>query len=329
MRLAIVALVALAAVLVMPAAALAKEGPLRLALLPVGQPGPYFDLTMKPGETRTFAVTIANDGDTVVAAATYAADVYTIINGGFGGRLRDEPQTGATAWIDYPADVLQLAPGDATDRSFSVAVPDSARPGEYISSLVLENDQPILDTAAVGLNQIVRQAVAVVVTVPGSRSPGLAIGAAAHKIAAGRSIVQVAVENTGNIRLKPVVGFTLVDPTGTQISHATVQMDTFYAHTDAFVEVPLATLLTPGTYTVGLTLDDAASRAGTRAEAIVLIVEAPAEAADGAGVVPGLIEVLQGGGTSLAMLVVVLVAGALFCIGAAWLVHRRRRGRDT
>ena len=120
-------------------------------------------------------------------------------------------------------------------------------------------------TAAVGLNQIVRQAVAVVVTVPGRRSPGLAIGTATHKVAAGRSIVQIAVENTGNIRLKPIVGFTLVDPAGTQISQATVQMDTFYAHTDAFVEVPLATLLAPGTYAVGLTLDDAGQGAEARA----------------------------------------------------------------
>ena len=257
MRLAIVALVAVGAALVAPAAALAREGQLKLALRPVGQPGSYFDLTMKPGETRTFKVIIANDGKTAVAAATYAADVYTITNGGFGGRLRDEPQTGATGWIDYPADVLQLDPGDSTRRSFTVAVPRSAAPGEYITSLVLENDQPILDPAAVGLNQIVRQAVAVVVTVPGRRSPGLAIGTAAHKVAAGRSIVQIAVENTGNIRLKPIVGFTLVDPAGTQISQATVQMDTFYAHTDAFVEFPLATLLPPGTYSVGLTLDDA------------------------------------------------------------------------
>ncbi len=329
MRLAIVALVALGAPLVAPAVALAQDGHLKLALQPVGQPGSYFDLTMKPGETRTFRVIIANDGETPVAAATYATDVYTITNGGFGGRLRDEPQTGATGWIDYPADVLRLAPGDATHRAFTVAVPLSATPGEYISSLVLENDKPILDPAAVGLNQIVRQAVAVVVTVPGRRSPRLAIGAATHQVAAGRSIVQIAVENTGNIRLKPIVGFTLVDPAGSLISQATVQMDTFYAHTDAFVEVPLNTLLAPGTYAVGLTLDDAGHGAGARAEAIALIVEAPAEAADGEGVVPGLIEVIKGGGTSLALLLVVLVAGALLTIGAQWLVHRGRRGREA
>ena len=304
LRLAIVALLVLGAAMVAPAAALAKDGQLKLALLPVGQPGPYFDLTMKPGETRTFMVNVANDGGAEVAAVTYSADVYTIVNGGFGGRLRDEPQTGATGWIDYPATVLHLGPGDVTHRSFTVAVPTSASPGEYITSLVLENDQPILDEAAVGLNQIVRQAVAVVVTVPGARLPGLAIGTAAHQVAAGRSIVQIAVENTGNIRLKPIVGFTLTDPTGTQVSNATVQMDTFYAHTNAFVEIPLATLLAPGTYSVGLTLDDAGQGAEARTGAIVLIVEAPPAAIDDGGVIPGLIDVIKGGGTGLAVLAV-------------------------
>ncbi len=324
-----VALFGLGVALVAPSAALAVGGQPKLALLPVGQPGAYFDLSMKPGETAAFAVSIANDGATAIAARTYAADVYTIINGGFGGRLRDEPRTGATGWIDYPADVLQLAPGDGTRRSFSVAVPVDASPGEYITSLVLENDRPILDDGAVGLNQIIRQAVAVVVTVPGARLPGLAIGTAAHKIVAGRSIVQIAVENTGNVRLKPIVGFTLVDPAGTEISHATIQMDTFYAHTNTFVEVPLATLLPPGTYEVGLTLDDAGQGAGTSRGAIALVVDAPAVAVDGGGVIPGLVDVITGGGgASLTVPAVVLVAATLFAVGAAWHLVRRRRNRQ-
>jgi hypothetical protein len=166
------------------------------------------------------------------------------------------------------------------------------------------------------------------VTVPGPRLPGLAIGTAAHKVTAGRSIVQIAVENTGNIRLKPIVGFTLVDSAGTEVSRATVQMDTFYAHTDTFVEVPLDTLLPPGNYAVGLTLDDAGHGAETRAGAIVLVVDAPPEAIDDGGLVPGLIEVINGGGTSLALFALI-VAGTLFTIGSAWLVHRRRRGREA
>jgi len=97
-----------------PGAALAGEGGFKLVLAPVDQAGPYFDLTMHPGDTATFKVDLANDGDTGVAARTYATDVFTIINGGYGGRLRDAAQTGATTWLTYATTVLDLPSGGRT-----------------------------------------------------------------------------------------------------------------------------------------------------------------------------------------------------------------------
>jgi hypothetical protein len=267
-----------------PGASLARGDEIRLALRPVGQVAPWFDLTMKPGERRTFDVDISNVGDATISACTYAADVYTIINGGFGGRLRGQAQSGTTRWLDYPTDVLGLAAGRSLRRSFAVMVPADAAPGEYITSLVLENDQPIRTGGSVAVDQIVRQAVAVVVTIPGARSPGLVIGAATHSFVGGTSIVSVAVENTGNIRLKPVVAFALFDAAGAEVSRASVQMETFYARTSTHVEVPLAAPLPPGTYTVRFSLDDVTQGAAAARAAIPLLVAAPALAS--AGTVP-------------------------------------------
>ena len=311
--------------------ALAANGQIKLALLAVEQPGSYFDLTMRPGESRSFRVDIANDGDAALAARTYAADVYTIINGGFGGRLRGEPQNDMSRWLDYPTEVFQLPAGKSVRRTFRVEVPPSTEPGEYIASLILENDQPIPGDGAVALDQIVRQAVAVVVTVPGRRSPALEIGEASHKVVAGRSIVAVAVANPGNIRLKPLVGFTLRDAAGAQVSRASVQMDTFYAHTDTFVEVPLAALLLPGRYTVELTLVDAAEEARAASGPLALVVEAPAVTGSGGGVVPGLTDVTQPGGDghiSIPVQALALAAGLLLgglLLGLLAVVLRRRR----
>ena len=334
LRLALVALFGMSVALMTPAAALAQNDGMRLVLRPIGQTGSYFDLTMRPGETRSLSVEVANAGDAAVAARTYAADVYTIINGGFGGRLRDESQSGMTRWLDYATDVLQLPAGSGVRRTFTVTVPTDAGPGEYITSIVLENDRPIQGGGAVALDQIVRQAIAVVVTVPGQRSPGLAIGEASHVVVAGRSIVSVAVENTGNVRLKPVVTFTLRDSAGALVSHASVQMDTFYAHTDTFVEIPLAALLLPGTYSVQLTLDDAPQSVQVNRAAIALVVEAPPAPSAVQGGIPALTEVSQtaaGGQLSLAwglLLVAALVLGGLG-IGLVTLVLRRRRRART
>ena len=61
--LAIIALCGVLVAFLAPSAVLAQSAPMKLALRPVGQPGSYFDLIMLPGETRSLAVDIANDGD--------------------------------------------------------------------------------------------------------------------------------------------------------------------------------------------------------------------------------------------------------------------------
>ncbi len=325
---AIVALLALGLGLLAPSTTRAANGQIRLALLPIGQAGSFFDLSMTAGQSRTFQVEIANNGDGPIGTRTYAADVYTIINGGFGAQLRDAPRTGTTTWLDYPAAVLQLAAGQGVRRSFTVAVPADAGPGEYISSLVLENSQPIADGSTLGINQIVRQAVAVVVTVPGRRSPGLVIGTATSKAAAGSTTIDVAVANTGNIRLKPLVGFTLADASGVEISRMNVQMDTFYAHTNTLVEFPLAALLAPGAYRVGLTLADRGQGAQVQASGIVLVVAGPAPTTPPQGGLPGPIAAIQGpaGGPATASLALAAGLPVTLLVVLLLLLIRRHRG---
>jgi hypothetical protein len=334
LRLAALALISASVALAAPGTALASGSPIKLALLPVGQAGSFFDLTMTPGETRSLAVTIADDGGAALAVRSYAADVYTIINGGFGARLRDEPVSGMTNWLDYPTVVQELQVGQVVGRTFRVSVPADAGPGEYISSLVLENDQPIQDIGAVAVNQIMRQAVAVVVTVPGPRAPALSIGAASQIDVAGTQILSVAVANTGNVRLKPLVDLTVFDVAGVQVSHASVQMDTFYAHTDTFVQVPMTTALSPGAYSVSVKLDDIGQHVHV-SQSIPLVITAPVVPSPAASGAAGLAAVSQPDGTGqtfptwafVLIAALLLVSAAIVLVGRAWLRRRRVRTR--
>lgn len=309
-------------------AVVAGNSPFKLALEPIGQPGTYFDLTMRPGERQAFAVRVANDGNAALKVRTYAADVYTIVNGGFGGRLHDLPRTGTTTWLDYPSAAFQLEPGAGVERRFAVVVPADAAAGEYITSLVVENAVPIIDPGPVGLDQIVRDAVAVVITVPGPRAPAMAIGGATHKVVGGTSTVSIAVSNTGNVRLKPTVAFTLFDASGVRVSQATLQMGTSYAQTSTAVEFPLAALLAPGSYTVELSLADALQGVAIDKAGIPLLVDVLPTPPSEVGIVPGLIDVVQGaagGSWALAILACLVSAGIVCALACVEIVRRRRR----
>jgi hypothetical protein len=123
------------------------------------------------------------------------------------------------------------------------------------------------------------------VTVPGPRSPGLSIGGPTDKVANGSSTIEVAVQNTGHIRLNPAIALALTEPAGAVVSQRSIQMDTFYGQTNSSVEFTLGVLLAPGRYSLALTLDDPALGARTGATRL-LVVDAFAGSAS-AGVQSG------------------------------------------
>lgn len=309
------------------------EQPVQLSAKPVDQPGEFFDLTLGPGQAQELAIDLGNHGTAAIAARTYAANVYSIINGGFGAGLRGTEATGTTTWLDYPTQVLDLEPGRATTRTFTVRVPPGTPAGEYITSVVLENDEPMRGEGSVALDQVVRQAVAVAVRVPGVLSPGLSIGSASHKVAAERSVVAVDVSNTGFMRLTPSADLVLHDPTGAVVSRATVPMDSFYAQSATKVEITLETALLPGNYTLDLALDDDERGAHADVLGLPFDVVAPVEdAVADPSVRSQVVDVLQPAPGQFpvwaALLATLLI---LFVLAAAsWAVMRRRfagRGR--
>lgn len=312
-----------------PAVANAAEQPVQLSAKPIGQPGQYFDLILAPGQTQDFTIALGNHGTKPIVARTYAADAYTIINGGFAAELRDGTATGTTTWLEYPTRVLTLQPDRATLQTFSVTVPKDTPPGEYIAAVILENDAPITGTGSVALDQIVRQAVAVAVRVPGPLTAGLAIAAASHKLAAERSVIAVDVSNTGTMRLTPGAKIVLHDDTGKIVSRATVPMDSFYAGTDTKVEITLASALQPGSYSVDLTLDDNQRDAHAAAVGLPLTVLAPVAAPDAKpSVGRQVIDVLQAKPGHFPIWAALLTALGIALAGTALAVAHRRRARS-
>lgn len=249
----------LIALLAGAARASAEEPSVNLSIAPVGVESSYFSLTMSPGESRDLTVEFANFGTSTVTARAYVADAYSLVNGGFGARLDGEPTSGTTLWVDYAGERLDLEPGSAVTRTFRVTVPAGVKPGEYLTSMALQNGEPVAvgnQDGAVSFNQVIRQVIAISIDIPGPRAPGLEIGAVTHKEVAGKSVVVFGVTNPGNVRLTPSGEFVLTTLDGTEVSRTPVSMNSVYAQTETSLEVPLAERLNPGDYFASLTLSD-------------------------------------------------------------------------
>ena len=261
----------------------------RLGLTPVDHEGAYFDLTLEPGTTTQLRVEAANFGTARVEARTYAADVYSIINGGLGADLYGEEPSGTTLWLSFPAQEASLEPGDALMIDFAVAVPPETSPGEYITSIVIENVEPFRGSGSVAIDQVNRSAIAVAIDVPGARRPEMQIGAVGHQVAGAQSVLAFEIDNPGNAHLRPAGDFMLRDGSGREMSAGPVTMDSVYAGTATRLEVPLADLLPTGDYCAELRLADEETGAADEIACTAFSVAptaAPAPDASG-GAAPG------------------------------------------
>lgn len=230
--------------------------PVALGLIPVGQKGSYFDLTLIPGTSTPLSVELVNGSASRIEARTYAADVYTIVGGGFGAKTRTDATSGATTWLTYSDVPLSLTAGESVDRTLTVTVPPRTPPGQYISSIVVENEGTMSTSPSVGIAQRLRTAIAVSIRVPGALHPSLSIGRASHAVTAARSVVDIAVANTGNARLAPKGTLVVRNSRGSVVWRQAVVMGSFYAGTKTLIEATIPTRLDAGKYSATLTLRD-------------------------------------------------------------------------
>jgi hypothetical protein len=232
--------------------------------------------------------------------------------------------------MTYPAEVVQLAVGQGSIRTFTVTVPAGTTPGEYLSSLVLENAVPVQGSGSVAINQVVRQAVPVSIRVPGTSQPAFGFGTASHKVTLGHSVIDVQINNTGNANLLPAGTMLIRDQSGKTVSTAPVKMGLLFAHTDTLVETTLASTLQPGKYSVAIVLSDALTKATATAAAIPFTVTVQAVSASGlsnATTLPQIMQTAGQGVTPYILAAVGLILAAVLVVLFVLLGRLRRAQR--
>jgi hypothetical protein len=251
-----------------------------LVLHPADQPGgTFFDVTLDPGQQKSFRVIIGNSGKVSADARTYVADAYTLINGGFGLKTPDAPHTGVTTWLDYPTRRLALAPGEGISQEFTIKVPADAQPGQYKTGLSLETAEPLktgTDTGQLQLKQILRKVIAVMITVPGPVTPSFTITDPDIQQGAAGAVVSATIANTGNIKVKPAGDVQVTDADGNTDETVPVQMGSVYPGDTTQLRLGLGGSLPYGDFHINIDFLDEATKATASIKDAAVEVSAPA-----------------------------------------------------
>ena len=292
----------------------------------------FFDVIAEPGDRLVMNFEITNSGEADGVADLFAADAYTLVNGGFGARKIDEDRTGVTEWLNFTSERFELEADSMVTQTVTMDVPDDVQPGEHLTSLVIQDPEPSSISSQdsnIQLNQLSRHAIAILVTIPGSESPELAIGEAEHKQTGHSSSAMVQVSNPGTSRVRPTTGeFLLETEDGFEMFRQAVSMPIIYAGHETHVQVGFGEQLDHGDYFISLHLADEDQGVSASVERIGFHVPEPEtiEAEDGG--LAGLIQPPRmpgdGGSGSWWTLLGIIAGVALLAAIIGVLIGRRR-----
>jgi hypothetical protein len=295
----------------------------------------YVEFDAEPGERLVVNLLIKNTGNAAGIADVYAADAYTLRNGGFGARGIEDELTGVTQWVNYTAEEFDLEPETEHIETITIDVPDDVAPGEHMTSMVIQNQEPTSLTeegAGIQLDQVSRHAIAIMINIEGEREYGMEIGQAEHRQTGHSSSAYIEVANTGNAMIRPDSGeFRLEDDTGFEMLSTEASMKVIYAGHETHFALNLGERLEPGDYYVWLYLEDEERDVSAGGERLLLHVEEPPEpeVVDEDGGMAGLIQPPRlpgdGGDGSWLTLIAIIAAVSLIAALVGVLLGRRRR----
>ena len=248
----------LLALVVAPLASAAAKAP-AFGLRAVGNPKlGYFVYSLSPGSVRQGGVIISNSGTAAGTVKLFAADATT---GSTTGTvyLTDRKAQHAGAWISLAKTTLTLKPGQHRTVPFTVRVPASATPGQWVGGVVAETSHQVSqpkskDKASVRIKIRDLTIVAVQVNVPGPPVLGFTIGGVTTGGQRGFQQIVTHIANTGNVLVKPTGTVTVLNKQGAKLQVLTFKMDTFLPQTAIDYPLLLKKALAPGDYSANVRL---------------------------------------------------------------------------
>jgi hypothetical protein len=124
-----------------PASASSTPGALSFGLTPVptavGQPRPYFNLTIAPGGSARDIAIVSNDGTRTERLMVGTSLGLTAANSGSAFGRFSRTCAGVGCWVTGLPAAVTLVPGTGRALGFRVAVPAGTRPGQYLAGITV------------------------------------------------------------------------------------------------------------------------------------------------------------------------------------------------
>jgi hypothetical protein len=201
----------------------------------------YFKLSLQPGSTASAGtIELRNPTGRTVRVALAAVDGLTLDTLGSSYAPPGSTAHGPTHWVRVGHRRVTLAPGASAVVPVSVAVPSTARPGDYLAGVSIEalGQAQSSSRRGVSIASVERYAIGVETSLPGPRHPAIRFtGAGLQRQPAGLRFLLNA-RNSGNVILQGVHGGVRVTRAGHTVLSRAIEAGTFVTGTRIAYPVP-------------------------------------------------------------------------------------------
>lgn len=202
-----------------------------------------------PGDKRQYTVHITNPSGEEITALLYAADAMPALGGDkeFDFTLPGDLDIGSAAWYTTPDRSITLKAGETKSFTMEMQIPDSVKPGQYVSVIGVYDEHPRTRESAerkIGLQVVLNY------KLDEANQPEAVPYATAYTLENGIAYLTVLLVNEGDNLSEPEMSVRVKRQDGFSVllfeRHAMVAP--IYAGTVAQYRVELSSPLSPGSY---------------------------------------------------------------------------------
>ena len=221
----------------------------------------YFIYKLKNGGTVTGSVLLKNPGSKVLTIKLAAVDAVTAQTGGSAFETANVKPGATATWLKFAEASVTLAAGTQKQVDFTVAVPQSARPGQhlagisaYVPASLPAEAQNASGQLGASVTMQTRYVIGVQVDIEGAWTPSLKIESVGLVEQPSGPYIGVQMKNDGDVFLKPSGTVALTDSNGRRTLEQPITMGTFVPGTEVTYPVKWSGELKPGDYQVRVEL---------------------------------------------------------------------------